>query len=258
MSMGKLLLAAALTVSTTAWAHSPYLLPNTFDVTKRDHVTVQGSFTEAFFTPDVVMKSELYQVIQPDGKSLQLTPHYARDLALLEVATTAPGTYRITSGQREGRTAKAVLINGEWEFLEAGATAPAGTTAVDMRSLTRADVYVTRGKPTEAALAPSGKGLEFRAVTHPNSIFVGSPAQFEVLFDGKPLVNQAIAIYNDDQRYADQALFAELRSDAKGRFAVSAPKPGVYLAMTRHRVDAATPGQPALSYTYSITFEVTD
>uniref|UniRef100_B0SX81 Uncharacterized protein n=1 Tax=Caulobacter sp. (strain K31) TaxID=366602 RepID=B0SX81_CAUSK len=34
-----------------AQAHSPYLLPSTFDVTDRKLVTVQGAFTESFFSP---------------------------------------------------------------------------------------------------------------------------------------------------------------------------------------------------------------
>jgi hypothetical protein len=34
------------------------------------------------------------------------------------VPTEKPGTYRITTGQRTGRTAKAALVKGEWEFFE--------------------------------------------------------------------------------------------------------------------------------------------
>ncbi len=52
-----LALSAVLLAVGTAQAHSPYLLPNLFDLGKRDHVTVRGSFTEEFFSPDVAMKS---------------------------------------------------------------------------------------------------------------------------------------------------------------------------------------------------------
>lgn len=47
------------------------------------------------------------------------------------------------------------------------------------------------------------------------------------------------ARYADGQRYAEKAMYAETKSDAQGRFSISA-------------------SQPALSYTYSITFEATD
>src|ERR1700749_3085754 len=50
---GAVLIAALL--AGAAQAHSPYLMPNAFDATGRDHVTVEASFTEHVFIPDVVM-----------------------------------------------------------------------------------------------------------------------------------------------------------------------------------------------------------
>lgn len=186
------LLGGALLLSLAApavQAHSPYLLPTVFDASDRTIVTVEGAFTESFFTPEVVMKSDAYAVIGPDGVRTAITPTYLRQLAVFEVATEAPGTYRITTGQRGGRTAKAALVNGQWQFFE-GEKAPA--EAIDMQSLTTAEVYVTRGAPSDAALAPTGKGIEFKALTHPSKIVTGQDAVFEVLFDGKPVANQAI------------------------------------------------------------------
>jgi hypothetical protein len=107
-----------------AQAHSPYLLPSTFDVTDRKLVTVQGSFTESFFSPEVVMKSDAWAVVGPDGARTPLTATNLRELALVEVTTDKPGTYRVTTGQRTGRTAKAVLVKGEWEFIEDPSKAP--------------------------------------------------------------------------------------------------------------------------------------
>ena len=52
-----------------ALAHSPYLLPNAFDLVERKHVTVEASFTETFFVPDVAMKADDYHVVSPDGSS---------------------------------------------------------------------------------------------------------------------------------------------------------------------------------------------
>src|SRR5262245_44458590 len=88
-------------------SHSPYLLPNAFDLVDRKHVTVEASFTETFFVPDVAMKADDYHVIAPDGGKRSLTPVYTQDLAILEAPTPEPGTYRISTGQRAGRTAKA-------------------------------------------------------------------------------------------------------------------------------------------------------
>ena len=258
LSFAALLAGVALTgfLAGAAQAHSPYLLPSAFDVTDRKLVTVQGAFTESFFSPEVVMKSDAWAVVGPDGARTPLTATNLRELALIEVATEQPGTYRITSGQRTGRTAKAALVKGDWVFLEDPSKAPAGTTPIDMQSLTMAEVYVTRGAPTTAALAPVGKGLEFVAVTHPSSIFTGQDAKFTVLFDGKPVKGQAVTLHAGDDRYADtKAPPVTLVSDDRGRFTVKVARSGVYQIQARYRV-APTPADPVgRSYTYALTFE---
>ncbi|KSB90104.1 nickel transporter [Caulobacter vibrioides] len=248
-------LLAGLGLSGLAHAHSPYMLPSTFDVSDRKVVTVQGSFTESFFTPEVVMKSDTYAVVGPDGVRKPLTPTYLRELALVEVPVEATGTYRITTGQRAGRVGKATLVNGEWEFLEPG-KAPAGAQVVDMQSITTADVYVTRGAPSAGALAPVGKGLEFQAVTHPSDITTGQPAKFVVLYDGKPVAGQEVTLTLGGDRYADaKAAPVTVKSDAQGRFEIKPERSGAYQMQARYRVAPAAEGQPGQSHTYSLTFE---
>jgi uncharacterized GH25 family protein len=242
----------------SAQAHSPYLLPNLFDVGKRDHVTVQASFTEEFFEPDVVMKSEDYHVIAPDGSKQPLTPVYAKDLAILEAPTAAEGTYRISTGRRTGRTAKAAWVDGDWKFLGREESPPAGSKGYDVTSITIADVYVTRGKPSDKALAPSNSGFEFRAISHPSSLFIGSEAKFVVLLDGKPLAKHPVSIYSGQQRYSDKKVFAEVTTDASGQFSVKPDKPGPYLALSRYRPTPKADSAQGVSYTYSLVFEATD
>jgi uncharacterized GH25 family protein len=232
-------------------AHSPYLLPNTFDVTGRDHVTVQGSFTEHFFTPDVAMKSDDFHVIGPDGATVALAPTYFKDVTVMEAATTANGTFRFTSGARVGRISKVVQKDGKWVFIEPGKPTPEG--AMEMQSITTAEAYVSRGAPNDAALAPVGKGLEFHALTHPNKIGAGDPANFEVLLDGKPLAGQTISVHRAGED-ADGGKPLEVVSDAAGRVTIKVDRPGDYLAMTRHRINPAD-GKPGRSLTYALTFE---
>jgi uncharacterized GH25 family protein len=248
-----LALALAL-VGGAAQAHSPYLLPNSFDASSRDHVTVEGSFTEHFFTADIAMKSDDFHAIGPDGARVPLTPIYTRDLVILEVPVSGAGTWRITSGARVGRTAKAALVGGVWKFFDPDKPPPAGVTLVDMQSITTAEVYVSRGAPNDAALAPSGKGLEFHALTHPDSIAVGEVAKFELLLDGKPLANQSIELHRSNEDYAEGLGLAPAVSDAEGRFSIKVDQPGAYLAMTRYRQSPAgdTAGH---SLTYCLTFE---
>lgn len=249
------LLALAALLAPAASAHSPYLLPNLFTVEKRDHVTVEAAFTEAFFTPDVAMKSDDYHLVGPDGAKLALTPVYLKDLAVLEVPLAADGTYRISTGARVGRTAKAYLKDGQWEFLEPGEAPPAGAEAVDMLSLTRADTYVTRGKPDAAALTPLGRGLEIVPVTHPAEAAAGAAVSFRLLFEGQPLAGQPILLHRDGETLAGKAP-VEVRTGTDGGFAVTPSDPGIYLVMTRHRVGPAEPGTPHRSFTATVSFEV--
>jgi len=248
-------LGAAALLTAQAAAHSPYLLPNVFSAEGRDHVTVQASFTESFFAPDVAMKSEDWNVVGPDGVRTGLTPVMLADLALLEVAMTAEGTYRISSGARVGRTAKAYRKDGVWEFLEPGATPPDGTEAVDMQSLTLADTYVTRGKPSPAALEPRGAGLELVPLTHPNEAVAGETLALRVLFDGKPVAEEAVMLHRADEAYAGTAP-VQATSTAEGKVEFAPAEPGVYLAMIRYRVAPAAAGEPWRSFTASVTFDV--
>lgn len=253
-----LALSAVLLAVGTAQAHSPYLLPNLFDLGKRDHVTVQGSFTEEFFSPDVAMKSDDYHVVTPAGAKVSLTPVYTRDLAIVEADTKEAGTYRISTGKRGGRTAKAAWVNGDWKFLGPKEEAPSGAKTYDVTSITTSEVYVTQGKPTEQALAARNTGLEYRALSHPNSAFVGSEVKFEVLFDGKPVAGHAVSVFGANALSADQKPFAEVTTDKEGRFSFKPSEAGVYLAMSRYRPAPAKDGQQGVSYTYSVVLEATE
>jgi uncharacterized GH25 family protein len=251
------LLAAAglLAVAGAATAHSPYLLPNFFDVTQRDHVSVQGAFAEDFFQPDLAMKADDYHVVGPDGTKTALKPIYSKDLTILDVDTKVAGTYRISTGLREGSTRKAALVNGEWEFFAAD-EAPAN--AVDMRSMTRADVYVSRGAPTDAALAPTGRALELHLLTHPNRLEAAAKTRLVVLYDGKPLTHQLVVLNVARNAAGNAPAPVELRSDGKGILELPLLPAGLYYVMTRHRFAPVTAGGPAYSYTVAVTLEVAE
>jgi uncharacterized GH25 family protein len=121
---------------------------------------------------------------------------------------------------------------------------------------TTAEVYVTKGAPSAAAVAPIGKGLEFHAITHPSSIFTGQDATFEVLFDGQPVAGQEIVLSAGDDRYADAKTPPKaLKSDARGRFTVKVERSGIYQIQARYRVAPQPGGQSGQSHTYSLTFE---
>jgi uncharacterized GH25 family protein len=252
---GALLLAAP----TAAMAHMPYLLPNMFDVGERDHVTVQGSFAEDAFVPEVVMKSEGFHVRGDGGATPIVAPVYLRDLTVFEAPLAAPGTYRISSGERFGRKGKMYKgADGRWVIGE-GERTPPGTVLVDVQSMTLAEAYVTRGKPTFEALKPSGKNLELKPLTHPNEIFAGAPARFQLLFEGKPVGGATVDLFRAAGVYDGRKKAGEATTDAGGGFSLTPPDPGLYLALIRHRTEAPAGSEtPYRSYSYTLTFEATE
>jgi len=238
-----------------AFAHSPYLLPNTFDASTRDHVTIQGAITEHYFIPEFALKSDVFHAVGPDGARIDLKPISGRDLTLLELPMTVDGTWRVSSGLSPGRSGKAVLVAGEWKPLNPRSPPAEGAVVADLQSFNRADVYVSRGAPNAAALKPTGEGLEFQPITHPDKISVDEPARFVLLLDGQPLAGQTIKLIRGDDLYAEGKPDADVVTDAKGGFTLTAKTPGVYYAMARYRQLPAKTGEALKAYTYALTFE---
>jgi uncharacterized GH25 family protein len=235
----------------------PYVLPTLFDLGKGDHVTVQSAFAEDAFMPEVAMRDAPFNLVGPDGKDLPTGPiTHLRDLSIFEADTRADGTYRVTSGQRSGRKGKMAKIDGKWAMRGEGGDLPANAEQVEVQSMTLAEAYVTRGKPTEAALKPTGKALEIQAVTHPNGISAGSDAAFVLLFDGKPLADTEITLFRAAGYYDGRKIAAQAKSDASGRFSVKPEDAGTYLILVRHRSAAPAGAEtPYRSYTYTLTFD---
>lgn len=264
--MGRISMAALVGILAAApvgaSAHMPYMLPNMFDLTERDHITVQASFAEDAFVPEVVMKSEAFHSRGPSGTTPIKDVTYLRDLTVFEAAIPAKGTYRVSSGERFGRKGKMYKApTGEWVITgEESKDLPVGAQLVDVQSMTLAEVYVSRGAPTKDALAPTGKSLELRPITHPNEIFAAQPASFELLFEGKPVAGANVEVYRSAGVYDGKKKVADkVTTDAAGRFSVTPPDAGTYLALIRYRT-ASPPGAetPYRSYSYTLTFEATE
>lgn len=240
-----------------ALAHSPYLRPNVFDATGRDHVTVEASFTEEVFAAEVVMRSDFFHIVGPNGDTPIGAVTYLRDLAVFEAATPVDGTYRLSSGPRQGRTAQMYrAADGSWKMVgEEDGPAPAGAALVDVQSLTVADVYVTRGAPSAEALRPSGQGLELIPVTHPSDIVAGEDAVFQLLLNGQPLAGAPVTVFREAGRWDGRKVEADRVTGADGRFTLKVSDPGAYMTLIRHRMTApAGSPTPYVSYTHTLTF----
>ncbi|PNP95783.1 DUF4198 domain-containing protein [Sphingobium sp. SA916] len=249
--------SAMLGCAAVAHAHMPYVLPTRFDIDKGDHITVQSSFAEDAFVPEVAMRDAPFHLVGPDGKHLPTGPvTHLRDLSIFEADTKIDGTYRVTTGQRAGRKGKMFKVGDKWEMRGEGSEPSANAQQVDVQSMTLAEAYVTRGQPTDGALKPLGKALEIQAVTHPSGIAAGSDAAFILLFDGKPLANADITLFRSAGAHDGRKVAAQIKSDASGRFSVKPDDAGTYLILVRHRAAAPAGSEtPYRSYTYTLSFD---
>lgn len=256
---------AAMLAATTAFffagqvqAHMPYLLPSVFDMGKRGHVLVQASFSDNLFIPDIAMRDAPFHLIGPDGKEGPVgTVSHLRDASMFEADMQAEGTYRLTSGQRFGRKGKMYRAGDAWKMAGHGQALPAGAELVEVQSATLAEAYVTRGAPSDAALAPRGVALEIQALTHPNGVGRDGEMAFRILFDGQPLAGADVTVLRGAGAYDGRKVAAQVRSGADGRFTFRPDDAGIFLVMVRHRAAAPAGAEtPYRSYTYTLAFDV--
>lgn len=252
------LIMGALAASSTALADTSYLKPNFFTTATSDIVTVQSSFTEDFPNPSVAVKSDAWTVIGPDGQPATFdTVQPFTQVTILEAATKANGTYRLSTGERLGRVGPQVLIDGAWQPFAPGREIPAGAQMRQSQTATVADVYVTRGAPTKAPVEARIGALELKPVTHPNDVYMDTGFAFKVLLNGKPVASQQVEIWREGGAYEDPAFRKQVASAADGGVTLTFDKPGVYLIWTRLSADApAGAATPVRSYTTSLTLEV--
>lgn len=236
-----------------ASAYTTYLKPDAYWPEDAD-VQVEAAFASQFFTPQIALASE-FVTIAPDGSHRSFDRmEVATQATTLEADLPAGGTYRITSGERLGRVATMVGVDGQWRELPEGEAAPADAQTTTLQTVTVADVYVTRGQPSrEVVDQPIGR-LAIHPITHPNQVLASQGFEIELLFDGRPMANSAVVLYAAGD--VDTDLDRYVVTDAQGRARFTFDAPGHYLIAARHRADAPPGSQAAVqSYTTTLTFE---
>jgi len=250
-------LAALLALASPAAAHTGYLKPNLFNTPQRDHVTVEASFTEEMFTPDIVMKADDYHVVTPAGAKVRVAAvTYLRDLAVFEVDLPEAGTYRISTGLRVGATRKMALVNGKWEPVRERDGVPAGAKVADAQSITRSDVYVSKGPASDKALTPAGVGLEIVPLAHPNRLDAGAALPVRLLLDGKPVAGVAISLQGPKLPDEEDAKAVTVTTDKDGKASIALPQGGTFLLLAQHRVEVADGPVAVKSHSATLTFAV--
>jgi hypothetical protein len=236
-----------------AAAYTSYLKPNEYWPDGRE-ITIEAAFASQFFTPQIALSAE-FRTATPRGMTqsfdrVEVTPQ----VTTLETDLPHGGTYRISSGERMGRVATMVAVDGQWRELPEGQPAPEGAETTTLQTVTVADVYVTRGEVSREVVDSPHGTLAIRPVTHPNQVLAANGFEVQVLFNGAPMANSAIVLYAAGDVDTDLDRFAVTDASGHARFTFDAP--GHYIIAARHRADApAGSGVAVRSYTTTLTFE---
>lgn len=251
-------LLALVSMTRGASAHMPYLLPSQFDAGTRTQITLEASFTEDAFRPEVAMRDAPFEITAPDGRVIRLAAATVTgDRSIAQAALPGDGIYRLSSGQRTGRSGKMYRQGDAWVMVGEGAAPPPNAALVDVRSMTLADAYVLRGRPgSSGALAPRGKALEIQPLGDPTALAPHSIARFVILYDGKPLAGQAVTLFREAGLYDGRKQAGLAISDAAGTIAVTPPDAGRYLMLVRYRTATPTVAGGYASFTTTLALEV--
>jgi uncharacterized GH25 family protein len=255
-------LAAVLCLTLPAAAHRQWMLPSATVLSGGDQwVTVDAAVSnDLFYFEHVPLRLDSLSVMGPDNSPAQAeNVSTGKYRSTFDVHLKQPGTYRISV------TNQAVFgsytLNGEQKRFRAmgGKLPDIPETATNLRlsqAQGRIETFVTSGKPTEAALKPTGKGLELVPETHPNNLTAGEEASFGLVLDGKPAAGIEVEVVPGGNRYRQKLGDWTVKTDESGRFKVKWSDPGMYWLSAEVQDDKATIPNAKRRASWTGTFEV--
>jgi len=255
-------LVSALALTSPAAAHRQWMLPSATALSGDDGwVTVDAAIsTDPYVADHNAMRLDGITVTAPDGSAGALENGSTGKLrSTFDVHLTKPGTWKIAGGMQA--VLASYTLDGQkkrWRGKpeELAGAVPANATDVTVSEMqSRNELFVTLGAPDTRLLAPTGKGLEFAPVTHPDDLVASEPAVFGFLVDGKPVAGIEVTLVPGGRRYRDQPDEMPFKTDAKGQISVKWPAPGVYwvqASTTDAKTSVPQAKERRLSYTTTV------
>lgn len=266
MNLRNIAIAVSLSLcfAPSAFAHKAWLHPSaTVFSDVGSWITVDAAVSnDLFYFNHVPLRLDGLQITAPDGNKVQpQNPATGKYRSVFDLELAQQGTYKLAVVS-DGLTAR-YQLDGEPKRWRGGPDAlktdiPAGATDLEVsQRLGRVETFATVGSPNTIALKPTGNGLELVPVTHPNDLYAGETATFQLLVDGKPASGLEIEVIPGGTRYRDQQDQIKLVSDADGKFEVTWPQAGMYwLETTSTDERTSVPEASKRSLGYVATLEV--
>lgn len=264
---------ALLSLPAAISAHRQWMLPSATVVSGTDgYITVDAAVSnDLFFLDHQPLRLDGVKVWQPDGSEGKTeSGSTGRYRSVFDVKIDKPGTWKIGT-QMSGVMGTFKVdgvekrVGGRGGPPRPGMPAPLGVAdipaeATDVKlteSSGRNEIFVTSGTPTTTVLAPTGKGLEFAPVTHPDELVAGETATFKFLVDGKPAAGLKVTVIPGGKRYRNDEGVMELTTGADGVLSVKWPTAGMYwLNATFSDAKTTVPRATERRMSYTTTLEV--
>jgi len=259
-------------VSTSASAHGRWLLPSHTSLSgdKAHYVMIDASISNETFAPDKAFKPKekgaeyddtLLMALAPNGDKVTDTirAYYLKRKSSAAVSLKEEGTYHIAMTQTprymtfyKNEEGKRKRVFGK----KTEAKLPSNAKGVrTTKVISTVDTFVSRNGTSKPALL--GLGLELGGETHPNDLFVGEQAHFQLLQDGKPAgAGIEVSILKGDTRYRNERGEVKVTTDKDGMFTTTWKEPGLYLIETSNDVEINEEGVDAARYSLFTTLEV--
>ncbi|GGF73153.1 DUF4198 domain-containing protein [Alteromonas lipolytica] len=266
--IGAATLALALT-STVTHAHRVWVKPSATTVSgDSEWITFDAAVANSIFSADhVALPADRLTVVSPSGQPVPIqNSQKLRYRSVFDVELTEPGTYKVFNASQT-LTAFWQDANGErhfWpgrgktgsveEFYKAVPQDAKELMVTD--SARRLEVYVTLGAPTARNNQLTGRGLELKALTHPNDAYTGEPLEFQFYMNGEVAPQTAVTLVKEGEKYRDTNKSKALTADANGLISLQIDEPGMYWLEAEYEDENVAPPAMKRTGTYVLIFEV--
>jgi hypothetical protein len=249
--------AAILLSAAPAAAHAGFLVPVLDASDTSGEVILNASFSDDFPDPDIALHAQDWTIVGPSGERFAFDDIGANGtLTALRVNLESEGTYRLSSGERLGRTGKVARIDGELMRLGgdgmARADLPDGTDILTSQTATVSDIYITRQSATPEVLRSRIGRLAIVPLSDPTAFAPGGAVRFAVRFDGEAMAGQSVSAFVPGGSREEGVPSTTLLTDAMGVSSLACKSEGAHLLMVRH-LAAAPEGALTDVRSYSTT-----
>ncbi|WP_413694164.1 DUF4198 domain-containing protein [Psychromonas sp. KJ10-2] len=255
-----------LTLSQVANAHPRWIMPSHFAISKEggDWLAFDVTASHGTFVLDKPAGAENARIVMPDGR--QERPDAVlrgKRRSVFDFHFTEEGTHRVQvnnfpsyvthykAGKRD--TQKRLRASK----VDRAALLPEGARDVSSTLFyTRAETYITVGKPSEKPFPLEGTYLELKPETNPADIVATEPVRFQLFFNGKPQVGVKADITRDGTLYRNQQEQIDVVSDEQGFIEFTPEIAGRYLLKATHKAPITdNPLADNMNVSVHLTFE---